>query len=87
VILCVCRLPEDGDQMPKHVGLILIKNRVLGFVFHCVSLSAFVCHNIDLCIHKSGRRVLFIFLRQDHTKENMFSSAQNMQFPESTFIK
>jgi hypothetical protein len=40
VILCVCRLPEDGAQVPKDVGLILIMNRVLGCVFHCILLSA-----------------------------------------------
>ena len=87
MILCVCRLPEDGAQEPKHVGLILIMNLVLFCVFYCILLSAFVGHNTDLWIYKSGRRVLFVFLRQDHTNENMLSSAPNMQLPESNFIK
>ena len=87
MILCICRLPEDGAQVPKHVGLIFIMNRVLGCLFHCILLSAFVGQQADLCIHKSGRRVLFIFLRQDHTNGNTFSSAPNIQFPKSTFIK
>jgi len=60
VVLCVCRLPEGGAQVPKHVGLPLIMNGVLCCVFHCVLSSAFVCRNTGLCIHKSGPRVLFI---------------------------
>ena len=87
MILYVCRLPEGGAQVPKHVGLTLIMNRVLCCVFHCILLSAFFGHNTDLCIHKSGSRILFIILRQDHTNENVLSSAPNMQIPESNFIK
>lgn len=64
MILRVCKFPEDGAQVPKHVGLILIMNRVLlCCVFHCILLSAFVGNNTDLFIHNSGRRVLLIFLR------------------------
>ena len=42
MILCVCRLPEDATQVPKHVGVKLIMNCVLWFVCYCVILSAFV---------------------------------------------
>jgi hypothetical protein len=44
VILCVRRLPEDGTPVPKHVGVIVIMNCVLWFVFRCNVLSAFVGH-------------------------------------------
>ena len=47
MILCVCRLSEDGAQVPKHVGLIRIMNYVLGYVFYCILLSVFVGHNTE----------------------------------------
>ena len=42
VTLCVRRVPADGTPVPKHVGVILIVNFVLWFVFYCILLSAFV---------------------------------------------
>jgi hypothetical protein len=47
LILCVRRLPEDATPVSKHVGLILIVNCVLWFIFYCVLLSTFGGHCIE----------------------------------------
>lgn len=47
VILCACRLPENGTRVSKLVGAIHIKNCVLLFVFYCILLSGVVCRYIE----------------------------------------
>ena len=45
-------LPKDGTLVPKHVGVIVIKNCVLWFVIYCILLRAFV----DQCTEYSKMR-------------------------------
>jgi len=38
---------EDGSPVPKHIGVMLIVNRVLLFIFYCILLSAFIAQYIE----------------------------------------
>jgi len=67
VILFVRRLSEDGTPMPKYVGVILIMNWVLWFVFCCILLRAFIGQYIEytivhsVSIVKKRREEILIF--------------------------
>jgi len=50
VLDLLCRLPEDGTPVPKDVGVILIMNCVLWFVFYCILLTEFVDRHIELIL-------------------------------------
>jgi hypothetical protein len=47
VTLCFRRLPEEGNPVPKNIGLIHFLNSVLRFVFYCILLYVFFGQYIE----------------------------------------
>jgi hypothetical protein len=40
--IAILKVPDDGNAVPKHIGVILTVNCVSRFVFYCILLRTFV---------------------------------------------